>query len=98
MKKYLLLLAGGLWCSAAHAQAPVAQRVDNQRNRIAAGRADGQLTGRQARTLRAQDRGIRAQAHAERAANGGRLTGQEHRQINRELNQNSRQIQRKRAD
>lgn len=97
MKKYLLLLAGGLLCSAAHAQAPVGQRVNNQQARIAAGRADGQLTGHQARNLRAEDRGIKAQARTERAANGGRLTGQEHRQINRELNQNSRQIQRKRA-
>ena len=97
MKKYLLLLAGGLLCTAAQAQAPVGQRVNNQRARIAAGQADGQLTDRQARNLRAEDRGVQAQARTERAANGGRLTGQEHRQINRELNHDSRQIHRDRV-
>lgn len=98
MKKYLLLLAGGLLCAAAHAQtAPINRRVENQRDRIAAGRASGQLTGQEARELRGEERGIKAQARAERAANGGRLTGQERRQIKGELNHNSRQIRRERA-
>ncbi|MGI4884747.1 MAG: hypothetical protein ACRYFR_07275 [Janthinobacterium lividum] len=98
MKKYLLLLVSALVISATHAQtAPVNQRLANQRARIAAGQADGQLTNGQARRLRSEDRGVRAQARAERAANGGRLTGGERRQLNGELNQDSRQIHRDRA-
>ncbi len=97
MKKYLLLLAGVLSCGAAHAQGPINQRVNNQRDRIAAGRADGQLTGREARHLRGEERGIKAQARAERAANGGRLTGPERRQSKGELNHSNRQIRRERV-
>ncbi len=99
MKKYLFLLAAGQCATVAHAQtAPINQRVENQRDRIAAGRASGQLTGREARNLRGEERGIKAQARTERAANGGHLTGQERRQIKGELNQNSRQIRRKRTN
>lgn len=97
MKKYLLLLAGSLLCGAAHAQGPVNQRVNNQRDRIAAGRADGQLTGREALRLRGEERGIKAQARAERTANGGHLTGQERRQTKGELNHDGRQIRRERV-
>jgi hypothetical protein len=41
-----------------------------------------------------REQGINEQVHADRQANGGKLTGQEHRQINREQNGASRQIYR----
>ena len=41
-----------------------------------------------------REQGINEQIHADRPANGGKLTGQEHRQINREQNRTSRQIYR----
>jgi hypothetical protein len=41
-----------------------------------------------------REQGINEQIHADGQANGGRLTGQEHRQINRRQNGASRQIYR----
>ncbi|QKG56508.1 hypothetical protein GKZ68_07595 [Hymenobacter sp. BRD128] len=96
MKKFLLPLACGLPLAfASHAQT-INQRVDNQRDRIAAGRADGELNRRQARQLRGEERGIQAQARAERRADGGRLTAGQRQQLNGELNHDSRQIRRER--
>jgi hypothetical protein len=41
-----------------------------------------------------REQGINQQIRADRAGNGGRITGQEHAQINREQNGASRQIYR----
>lgn len=96
MQKFLLPLACGLALAfTSHAQT-INQRVDNQRERIAAGRADGQLTNREARQLRADDRGVKKQERAERRADGGHLTAGQRRQMQGELNQDSRQIHRER--
>ena len=97
----------GLCASVAAAQTPAApapdsnpptvnQRLENQKDRIQAGTADGQLTKGERAKLSAHDRAIRAQALAERKANGGTLTEAEKRQLNRELNRNSRKIRRDR--
>ena len=97
MQKFLLPFACGLALAfTSHAQT-INQRVDNQRDRIANGQADGQLTNRQARQLRADDRGIKHQERAERRADGGRLTPGQRGQMQRELNQDSRQIHRERV-
>jgi hypothetical protein len=67
-------------------------REANQDQRIANGLKSGQMTsGEAARADRTQSR-IDNQVHADRAANGGRLTGQERTQINGEQNAASRQI------
>ncbi len=96
MKKSLLLLTTGLLLTvAAHAQT-INQRIDNQRDRIAAGRADGELNRRQARQLRGEERGLKQQERAERRADGGRLTPGQRGQMQQELNQDSRQIHRER--
>ena len=107
MKKYLLLLSCGLASSLtsyaasgphpmAHAH-PIGLRLARQNARIRAGRADGELTNAQARQLHGEDRGIRAQAQTERAADGGRLTQGQRTQLNQELNQDSHQIHAERA-
>ena len=70
----------------------VNKRVDNQRTRINDGVRNGELSKGQARQLRANDRAIKAQEHAEVKANGGHLTKPEQRQLNREENANSRLI------
>jgi len=96
-----------LCASAAFAQAPAAtppadkpmtinERIENQHDRIAAGTKDNQLTGAERTRLRADDAAIRAQERAYRRANDGTLTTGEKRQLNRELNRNSRQIYRAR--
>ena len=67
-------------------------REANQDQRIANGLRSGQMTsGEAARAERTQSN-IDQQVHDDRAANGGKLTGQERRQINNEQNAASRQI------
>lgn len=68
------------------------QREANQDQRVANGLRSGQMTsGEAARADRTQSR-IDQQVHNDRVANGGRLTGQERQQVNREQNAASRQI------
>lgn len=67
-------------------------REANQDQRIANGLRSGQMTsGEAARADRTQSN-IDQQVHNDRAANGGKLTGQERQQINGEQNAASRQI------
>jgi hypothetical protein len=67
-------------------------REGNQDQRIANGLKSGQMTsGEAARADRTQS-AIDKQTAADRAANGGRLTGQERNQINGEQNRASQQI------
>jgi hypothetical protein len=71
-------------------------RLENQHDRIVNGNKDDQLTKSETTHLRANDAAIRAQERVYRQANDGRLTNAERRQLNRELNRNSRQIYRDR--
>jgi hypothetical protein len=71
------------------------QRQINQRKRIANGVKSGQLTRREARTLKRQHRAINREARAMRAQNNGRLTRQDRKTIHRQQNQESRRIYRK---
>jgi hypothetical protein len=67
-------------------------REANQDQRIANGLRSGQMTsGEAARAERTQSK-IDQQVHDDRAANGGKLTGQEKQQINSEQNAASKQI------
>src|SRR5271168_1952776 len=67
-------------------------REANQDQRIANGLRSGQMTsGEAAKSERTQSK-IDQQVHNDRAANGGKLTGQEKQQINGEQNAASRQI------
>jgi hypothetical protein len=68
------------------------KRVENQRERINEGVKTGKLSEQQAQQLRANDRAIKVQEHAEVRANGGHLTPAQQRQLNQEENANSRLI------
>jgi hypothetical protein len=70
----------------------VDQRRENQQDRIAQGIRSGQLTAGETARLENQQHGINQQVHADRAANGGKLTPAERQQINREQNQASKNI------
>jgi hypothetical protein len=72
----------------------VGQRRENQQDRIAQGIRSGQMTAGEAARTENREQGINEQVHADRQANGGKLTGQEKGQINREQNGASRQIYR----
>ena len=73
----------------------VGQRRENQQARIAQGVKSGQLTPAETAKLEKQQRTIHKQVAADRKANGGTLTASEKKQINREQNQASRNIYRK---
>ena len=70
------------------------ERRENQQDRIANGIKSGSMTAGEAAHAENREQGINKQIAADRAANGGKLTAQEKRQINREQNGASRQIYR----
>jgi hypothetical protein len=67
-------------------------REANQSQRISNGLRSGQMTSGEAARADATQSRIDSQVAADRAANGGKLTGQERQQINGEQNAASRQI------
>jgi hypothetical protein len=73
----------------------VGQRRENQQDRIAQGIKSGQLTPSETAKLETQQQGINKQVASDRRANGGTLTTSEKKQINKEQNQASRNIYRK---
>lgn len=73
-------------------QGPIAQRKDNQQDRIAQGVQSGQLTAGESARLERQQQSINRQIAADRQANGGHLTGAERAAINRRQNRASENI------
>ena len=77
----------------APAQKPtIAQRKENQQDRIAQGVKSGQLTAGETANLETKEAAINGETRADRAANGGKLTSAEKQQINQQQNQLSKQI------
>jgi hypothetical protein len=75
------------------AQKPtVAQRKENQQDRIAQGVKSGQLTAGETSKLETKEAAINGETRADRAANGGKLTQAEKQQVNKQQNQMSKQI------
>jgi hypothetical protein len=72
----------------------VGQRRLNQQNRIANGIRNGSLSAGQAAHLEGREQHINQQVHADRSANGGKLTGAEKAKINHEQNKTSHAIYR----
>ena len=70
----------------------VAQRKENQQDRIANGVKSGQLTAGETKNLEKKEAAINKETAADRAANGGKLTAAEKKQVNRQQNQTSKQI------
>jgi hypothetical protein len=70
----------------------IAQRKDNQQDRIANGVKSGQLTAGETSNLESKEAGINGETSADRAANGGKLTSAEKTQVNQQQNQLSKQI------
>ena len=73
----------------------VGQRERNQQERIAQGVKSGQLTAGETAHLEGREAHINKEVHNERAANGGKLTPAERRQVNRQEDRTSRAIYRK---
>ena len=70
------------------------QRLENQQDRIGQGITSGQLTAGEAAHLENNEAKINKEVRNDRAANGGKLTPQERKQVNRQQNRMSRQIYR----
>src|SRR6185437_924702 len=73
----------------------VGQRQRNQQERIAQGIKSGQMTAGEASHMEGHEAAVNHEIHNDRAANGGKLTGQERAQVNRQQNHNSRAVYRK---
>lgn len=100
MKKMFLTLVGaGLIVSSAFAQeGRIKQRQENQQQRIANGVENGSLTPKETAHLENQQAKLNHEISADRKANGGNLTNNEKRQINRQQNHLSRNIYRQKHD
>jgi hypothetical protein len=72
----------------------VGKREENQQDRIAQGVKSGQLTSGEAARLENNQTRINNEVRNDRAANGGKLTPQEKKQVNRQQNRQSRKIYR----
>jgi hypothetical protein len=70
----------------------IAQRKENQQDRIANGVQSGQLTAGETSKLETKEAAINGETRADRAANGGKLTAAEKTQINGQQNHLSNQI------
>jgi len=77
-----------------HPKSEVGKRAENQQDRIAQGIKSGQLTAGEAAHLESNEAKIKKEVRNDRAANGGKLTPQERKQVNRQQNRTSRQIYR----
>jgi hypothetical protein len=70
----------------------IAQRKENQQQRIGNGVQSGQLTAGETANLETKEAAINGETKADRAANGGKLTSAEQTQINGQQNKLSNQI------
>jgi len=77
---------------AAKPKPTIAQRKENQQDRIAQGVKSGQLTAGETANLETKEAAINGETKTDRAANGGKLTATEKKQINGQQNQLSKQI------
>ena len=75
----------------------VNQRLDNQQNRIQKGVADSQINAKQEARNEKQDSNIAQRESADQAKNGGHLTKQEQRNLNKSENHDSRRIHKQRT-
>jgi hypothetical protein len=82
----------GTTTSAPAPKSTIAQRKENQQDRIANGVQSGQLTASETSKLETKEAAINGDTRADRAANGGKLTAAEKQQINKQQNQVSKQI------
>lgn len=95
MRQIFIAAAAMLMAGAGLAQTgEVGQRQENQQNRIAQGIQSGKLNAGQTVRLEKGESGINHEVAADRAANGGKLTGAQEAQVNRQQNKMSGKIYR----
>lgn len=96
MKKLsAFVLSAAIAASGMLSAAEVDKREEHQKERIEQGVKSGELTHKEAKELRQDERAIKKEVREERAENGGKLTKGERKEINQEQNKESRKIYRK---
>lgn len=80
--------------AATYGKGVVGQRRENQQDRIAQGIRSGSLRPGQTANLENKERGLNGEIAGDRAANGGKLTPAERKQVHHQQNKLSRQIYR----
>jgi len=78
--------------AAKYGNGEVGQRRENQQDRIANGIRSGNLKPGEAAHMENREQGINQQVRADRQANGGKLTAQQAKQVNRAQNRTSKAI------
>jgi hypothetical protein len=76
----------------------VGARRQEQQQRIASGVASGQLTPAETARVEGREQNINRPVAADRAANGGKLTPEERRQVNQQQNKASKEIRQEKHD
>jgi hypothetical protein len=76
----------------------VGQRQREQQKRLGEGIENGSLNSREATRLETREAGVNKEVAGMREANGGKLTPQERRLVNKQENKNSRAIYRQKHD
>jgi hypothetical protein len=84
-----MILAAGM---AFAQQGKIAQRKENQQDRIANGVKSGALTPHETAKLENKESRLNKEIHTDRKANGGNLTNNEKKQINNQQNKLSSDI------
>ena len=99
MKRFVLtmtgaafMIAGSGMLQADEHDGRIQQRKENQQARIAQGVANGSLTARETANLEHKEANLNNEIRTERKKNGGNLTNNEKRQINRQQNRLSKNI------
>jgi hypothetical protein len=99
MKRIVLaILLGGMIAGITFADDRIADRKENQQDRIANGVKNGTLSPGETARLEKQESNLNKEIRADRKANGGNLTNQQKAQVNRQQNHLSNQIYRAKHD
>jgi len=95
-KMFLTLVVTGFVLSAAGSasaqEGRIHQRKENQQDRIANGVKNGSLTPKETAHLENKEANLNKEIRTDRKANGGNLTNNQKRQINRQQNRLSKDI------
>ena len=94
MKRFLILtmMSAAVLVQAQTQPGKIQQRKENQQDRIANGVKSGSLTPHETANLEHKEAGLNKEIRTDRKANGGNLTNNEKKQVNRQQNKLSRQI------
>lgn len=94
MKSIFAVILSAITVAGLASAGEVAQRKENQQDRIAQGVKSGQLTPGETSHLENKEGAINRETRADRAANGGKLTPAEKAKVNRQQNRVSGDIYR----